>query len=162
LFDAVAALVGVRDQVTFEGQAAMELEWLAGGGNGEGVYPFEIVVGAAGEGPCLIDVRPLVREVVREVEAGVGPGTIARRFHRSVAEVILAVCGRVRGETGINNVVLSGGVFMNSLLVEEVTGRLEMSGFCPFRHRLVPTNDGGISLGQLAVAASRSATASGG
>ena len=155
LFDAVAAIVGVRDRVTFEGQAAMELEWLAESENAAEVYPFGV---STVEGSCLIDVRPLVREVVREVEAGVRPGTVARRFHRSVAEVIPKVCERLRRETGINNVVMSGGVFMNSLLMEEVTGRLMMSGFCPFRHRLVPTNDGGISLGQLAIAACRSAT----
>jgi hydrogenase maturation protein HypF len=141
--------------VTFEGKAAIELEWLAEGENVEEVYPFGV---SKTEGAYLIDVRPLVQEVVREVEAGVQPGTVARRFHRSVAEVILTVCVRLRRETGINNVVLSGGVFMNSLLMEEATRKLEVSGFCPFHHRLVPTNDGGISLGLLAIAACRSAT----
>jgi hydrogenase maturation protein HypF len=158
LFDTVAALVGVRERVTFEGQAAMELEWLAGGVNAEGAYPFEIVNGPMGEESHLVDVRPLIRAIAREVEAGVPSKLIARRFHRSIAEVILRTCERLHGETGINTVVLSGGVFMNLLLMEEVTERLREFGFCPFHHRLVPTNDGGISLGQLAIAACRSAT----
>jgi hydrogenase maturation protein HypF len=150
LFDAVAALAGVRDRVSFEGQAAMELEWLATETAPDGSYPFEVQ-----QGDPAIDTRPLIRAVAEDAGRGTSAALIARRFHSTLVELIAVVCSRIRTKTGLAAVVLSGGVFMNALLTCEVTARLEGDGFRLYRHRLVPPNDGGLSLGQLAIAAAR-------
>jgi hydrogenase maturation protein HypF len=158
LFDAVAALAGVRDRVSYEGQAAMELEWLAEGIAAEGAYPFEIADEKSAESQILtlmVDTRPLIRAVAAEARNGTDPRAIARRFHTTVAEIIVAVCRRLREQTGLDGVVLSGGVFMNALLTREAVARLERESFSVYRHRRTPPNDGGLSLGQLAVAAAR-------
>jgi hydrogenase maturation protein HypF len=157
LFDAVAALAGVRDRVSYEGQAAVELEWLAMGSPAAGVYPFEVTE----QTPLVVDTRPLIGAVANEVRKGVSAAVIARRFHSTVVEIIAAVCGRLRRDTGLEAVVLSGGVFLNALLTQEVSARLRGEGFRVYRHRLVPPNDGGLSLGQLAVAAARLSAACG-
>jgi hydrogenase maturation protein HypF len=149
LFDAVASLVGLRDRVSHEGQAAIELEWLATRGDAEEGYPFTV----SGETPHVVDTRPIVRGVVADVAAGVGARDIARRFHTTMAEMIVAVCDRIRQDTNLEKVVISGGVFLNVLLTREVMDRLGAKGFGVYRHRLVPPGDGGLSLGQLAVAA---------
>jgi hydrogenase maturation protein HypF len=151
LFDAVAALAGVRDRVSYEGQGAMELEWLATGIEPDGAYPFEIA--EQPESPLVIDTRPLVRAVTRDAAAQIDARLIARRFHTTLVEMIAAVCCLLRKARGLASVVLSGGVFLNALLTCEVSARLSGEGFRVFRHRLVPPNDGGLSLGQLAVAA---------
>jgi hydrogenase maturation protein HypF len=162
LFDAVAALADVRDRVSYEGQAAMELEWLATGATINGVYPFELDEGILGEGmPCgVVDTRPIIRAVARDVQQGLGPNRIARRFHSTIVEIIAAVCARIRQTRVLDTVVLSGGVFMNALLTAEVEQRLCDDGWRVYRHRLVPTNDGGLSLGQLAIAASQMSSSS--
>jgi hydrogenase maturation protein HypF len=151
LFDAVAALAGVRDRVSYEGQAGVELEWLATTVAPDGPYPFDLVSGA--EETLVVDARPITRAVAEDVSRGVEAARIARRFHTTVVEVIAAVCARLRASTGLNVVVLSGGVFLNALLTAEAVARLEGDGFRVYRHRLVPPNDGGLSLGQLAIAA---------
>jgi hydrogenase maturation protein HypF len=159
LFDAVAALAGVRDRVSYEGQAAMELEWLATGMPADGTYPFELEETQEGDPPeavLVVDTRPLVRAVADDAGKGVAAARIGRRFHSTVVEIIAAVCDRLRQATGLGAVVLSGGVFMNALLTSEVSARLRADGFRVYRHRLVPPNDGGLSLGQLAVAAAQS------
>jgi hydrogenase maturation protein HypF len=153
LFDAAASLMGIRDRVSHEGQAAIELEWLAAEVRVEGAYPFELVSTGEGGLPLTVDTRPLVRAVVRNVVADVEPPRIARLFQSTLVAIIAAVCARLRKATGIDTVVLSGGVFLNALLTVEATGRLVRDGFRVHRHRLVPPNDGGLSLGQLAVAA---------
>ena len=155
LFDAVAALAGVRDCVSYEGQAAIELEWLAEGTAPNGAYPFDLPIpaDAARGAPIVVDTRPLIRAVVEDMDRGTGPADIARRFHSTVVDLIAVVCGRIRQDTGLSAVVLSGGVFLNALLTREVSARLGGDGFRVYRHRLVPPNDGGLSLGQLAVAA---------
>jgi hydrogenase maturation protein HypF len=150
LFDVVASLAGVRDRVSYEGQAAMELEWLATETSPDHGYPVEI--DAPPEGPLVVDTRPLIRAVVEDAREGVSPARIARRFHSTLVELIAAVCGRLRQLSGIGAVVLSGGVFLNALLTSEVSARLDGDGFRVHRHRLVPPNDGGLSLGQLAIA----------
>jgi hydrogenase maturation protein HypF len=152
LFDAVAALAGVRDRVHYEGQAAIELEGLASGVAPDGTYPFEVPAAS----PLVIDTQPLVRAVAEDASHGVGVALIARRFHSTLVELIAVVCARLRGETGIDAVVLSGGVFFNALLTHEACDRLRHDGFRVYRHRLVPPGDGGLSLGQLAVAVSLS------
>jgi hydrogenase maturation protein HypF len=154
LFDAVAALAGVCDRVSYEGQAAVELEWLATDATPNGAYPFELTA-AGDEEPLVVDTRPLIRAVADDAARGVGAARIARRFHSAIVELIGAVCGRLRGATGIDAVALSGGVFLNALLTREASARLAAEGFRVYRHRLVPPNDGGLSLGQLAVAAAQ-------
>jgi hydrogenase maturation protein HypF len=154
LFDAVASLAGVRDQVSFEGQAAMELEWLAMGVAADGAYPFDVEATSANE-TLLVDTRPMIQAVAEDARRGVDAAQIARRFHSTMVELIVAVCGRLRRATGLGAVALSGGVFMNVLLTREVIARLNGEGFQVYRHELVPPNDGGLSLGQLAVAAAQ-------
>jgi len=149
LFDAVAALAGVRDRVSYEGQAAAELEGLATEVGPDGAYPFDLLPDA----PMVVDTRPLVRAVAEDIGQGVEAARVARRFHSTLVEVIAAVCDRVRRATGLGVVVLSGGVFLNALLTREVCRRLHGEGFDVHRHRLVPPGDGGLSLGQLAIAA---------
>jgi hydrogenase maturation protein HypF len=156
LFDAVAALAGVRQQVSYEGQAAIELEWLASEVAAAGCYPFEIL--GANEGDpsqplLIIDTRLLIRAVARDVRLGTAAAIIGRRFHRTLAEMILAVCQRIRSRTNLNAVALTGGVFLNALLTEDVATLLAQDGFRVFRQRRVPPNDGGLCLGQLAIAA---------
>jgi hydrogenase maturation protein HypF len=151
LFDAVAALAGIRDRVSYESQAAVELEGLATGVPADESYPFEIEPGP----DCVVDTRPLVRAVARDAASGVGPATIARRFHSTLVEIVATVCDRLRRDTGLGAVALSGGVFLNALFTHEVCARLTRDGFRVHRHQLVPPNDGGICLGQLAVAAAQ-------
>jgi hydrogenase maturation protein HypF len=154
LFDGVAALAGVRSRVTYEGQAAVELEWLAHETSINGCYPFELTE-AGPEGLLEVDVRELIHAVASEARRKVAPAVIARRFHSTVVEAIAGVCARVREETTLNDVVLSGGVFLNGLLTSEVVSRLSEDGFAVYRHRRVPPNDGGLCLGQIAVAAAQ-------
>jgi hydrogenase maturation protein HypF len=155
LFDAVAVLAGLSGRVSYEGQAAIELEWLATGVAVDRIYPFRIDSAGGGESPLVVDTRPLICSVAEESSRGEEPALIARRFHSTLTDLIAAVCGRLRQTTGIAAVVLSGGVFLNALLTSEVMARLAADGFRVYRHRLVPPGDGGLSLGQLAVAAAR-------
>jgi hydrogenase maturation protein HypF len=149
LFDAVAALLGLCNEVVYEGQAAIELEMLAE--PGDRVYPFAIGAGK----PGLLDVAPLIRAIVEDIRQGVTIPQIAGRFHRSVAELLAATCLRAREETGLTVAALSGGVFQNRLLLEQLVARLEELRFHVYLNRRVPPNDGGLSLGQAAVAAAR-------
>lgn len=146
LFDAVAALAGVRDHVNYEGQAAIELEWLATGLPPADPYPFTIT-------DNTIDTRPLIIAVASDVRSHISTKQIARRFHSTMVELITQVCRHLRQATSIDTVVLSGGVFMNALLTTEVLAHLAQAGFHVYRHTQIPPNDGGLSLGQLAVAA---------
>ena len=144
----------MRDRVSYEGQAAVELESLAAGEPPVGSYPFAVEKEWNGEPPTLtlsVDTRPLICAVARDATAGVSAALIARRFHSSMIEIIADVCRRLREETGLKAVALSGGVFMNALLTSEACARLTRDGFRAYRHSLVPPNDGGLSLGQLAV-----------
>ncbi len=149
LFDAVAALAGGRRRVSYEGQAAIELEALSSDVTSDGVYSFEIEPGS-----CLvIDTRPIIAGVVDDLRQSRSLAIIGRRFHSTLVEVIAQVCGRLADETGLSTVALSGGVFMNALLTYETVERLTRDGFRVYRHQQVPTNDGGLCLGQLAIAA---------
>jgi hydrogenase maturation protein HypF len=159
LFDAVAALAGVRQHVAYEGQAAMELEWLASDIDPDTHFPFDLEEEPGQdsiEPKLVVDTRPLVRAVAQDCARGVAAGRIARRFHSTMVAIIQAVCHRLRKATGISDVALSGGVFCNALLSAEAAARLSGDGFDVYRHRLVPPNDGGLSLGQLAIAAAQS------
>jgi hydrogenase maturation protein HypF len=153
LFDGVAALAGVRDRVSYEGQAAMELEWLATQCMTDAVYPFELLEPASRESPLVVDTRPLICSVLEDVRRGLEAALVGRRFHATVTEFVVDVCKRLRAQTGLAAVALTGGVFLNSLLTCDVVERLERDGFRVYRHKLVPPGDGGLSLGQLAIAA---------
>ena len=150
LFDAVAALAGVRSRVDYEGQAAMELEWLATDVPPAGTYPFDLcgpVEDAAQQPPLEIDTRPLIAAVVGDVRRGCESALTARRFHSTMMEIITKVCARIGEQTGLDAVALSGGVFMNALLFNEVVPGLERQGFRVYRHERVPPNDGGLCRG---------------
>ncbi|HSB61365.1 MAG TPA: carbamoyltransferase HypF, partial [Vicinamibacteria bacterium] len=147
LFDAVAALTGVRSASSYEGQAAMELEALAA--VDEEAYPVAV---ADGE-PVEIDPRPLVRAIVADLDRGESVGRMAGRFHASLAHAIAEACACVRRRTGLGTVALSGGCFQNRLLTLASAARLASAGFEVLLHARVPPGDGGIALGQAAVAA---------
>jgi hydrogenase maturation protein HypF len=149
LFDAVASLVGLRDRVAFEAQGAMELEALARG-DADRTYP--VGLGDAG-GKLVVRTGDVIRGVVEDLLAGEEPASIATRFHATLADLIAAMCVRIREKTRLNRVALSGGVFQNVRLVETAVARLEGAGFEALTHRQVPPNDGGLALGQAAVAA---------
>jgi hydrogenase maturation protein HypF len=154
LFDAVAGLLGVRERMSFEGQAAMELEFLAAGA-GEGTgrpYPYQLDKRG---GMTIIDTLPVIEGICRDASEGVPPATAAGRFHTTLAAIIADTCVAIRETEGLDRVVLSGGVFQNLTLLGLVTTRLREAGFAVHRHRRVPTNDGGISLGQACIAAER-------
>jgi hydrogenase maturation protein HypF len=151
LFDAVASLLGVRDRIDYEGQAAIELETLAER-EADRVYPTALVETA---GSLVVRTPDVIRGVVEDLLREVPAPRIAARFHATLADVLLSVCERLRERTGIAAVALSGGVFQNAWLGQAATARLQARGFGVYGHRQVPTNDGGLSLGQAAVAARR-------
>lgn len=151
LFDAVAALLDVRDRITYEGQAAVELEQLADPTE-HTAYRAAIQPGD----PFQVMASDLVRAAADDVRAGVERATIAARFHRGVAGAIVDGCALARELTGLSTVALTGGVFQNVLLLTTAADALEVRGFRVLTHHRVPTNDGGLSLGQAAVAAARS------
>src|SRR5262249_29005530 len=145
-------------RVCYEGQAAMELEWLATFTAPDGVYPFDVLEPAANsnvESTFAIDTRPLIKAIGRDSIRAVAAATIARRFHSTVTEMIVAGCNRIRRLSGIQVVVLSGGVFGNTLLLQGSLDALRGAGFEVYRHRLVPPGDGGLCLGQVAIAAAQ-------
>ena len=148
LFDAVAAIVGLRQAVTFEGQAAIELEMAAEDGVAER-YPFEI----GGDGPWELDFRPMMERIVRDTEGGSPTAVVSARFHNTLAKALVETCRRIRGETRLERVCLSGGTFQNMRLLGTVAPALRAAGFEVFLHAQVPPNDGGIALGQAAIAA---------
>jgi hydrogenase maturation protein HypF len=149
LFDAVASLAELRQQVRFEGQAAMELEFaLEGIETTAESYEFNIqsehASRATPRAPILLDWAPVVESILTDLKANISISQISARFHNALAEAILAVAKRV----GQPQVVLSGGCFQNRYLTERSVRRLEAEGFRPYWHQRVPPNDGGISLGQ--------------
>ncbi len=150
LFDAVSALIGVRGEVEYQAQAAIELEMLAYNEADEtDHYPFSIV---EQNGLSLIKLEDLFSAIVQDLQGGVTQARIAARFHNTIARMIRELCQVTSEKTGITRVVLSGGVFQNRLLLTKAVSLLEASGFEVFTHRQVPCNDGGISLGQVVIA----------
>lgn len=150
LFDAVAAIAGLRGRVTFEGQAAIELEQCADPLE-RGQYPMQL-----GDEP-LIELRgsDLIRGVVADVRAGQSASIVAARFHNTLAQAVVDACARLRDRTGLAVVALSGGVFQNALLLDRVVHGLEAAGLRVLTHAALPVNDGGVSFGQAVVAAAR-------
>ena len=152
LFDAVASILGVRQDVDHEGQAAMELEALAARSVGADLDGWAFDLDDDGEG-LVLDPSPVVRDAVASVRDGVDARLAARAFHAAVAGAVDAAARRVRETHGTGVVGLTGGVFQNARLSEDCRGRLERQGFRVLVHELVPPNDGGLALGQVAVAA---------
>jgi hydrogenase maturation protein HypF len=151
LFDAVASLLGLRDRAGFEAQAAMELEALADP-EADRVYAARL---DGGGDTLVVRTTDIVRAVVEDLLAEVPAARIAARFHATLADVLTRACERIRARTGLGAVALSGGVFQNAWLLAAAIGRLEGSGFEVYTHEQVPANDGGLALGQAAVAARR-------
>ncbi len=149
LFDAVAALFGVRNSNAYEGQAAIELEALAERGASDGEYPYAIFNDAGG---FIVDFRLMIGAILQDIEAGGPLPAMARRFHDTLAAAAVDACSVIRGESKVERVVLSGGVFQNKLLTERIYDLLASNGFQVFTHRLVPPNDGGLALGQAVIA----------
>jgi hydrogenase maturation protein HypF len=147
LFDTAAALAGFTRPITFEGQAAMWLEHLARSQAGtSGAYPFPFA-------DAELDFRPLLRALIDDRQRGEDPGAIARRFHRGLAQGLCAAILEIAGAHQVQTVVLSGGVFQNELLLQDLEALLEEAACRVWTNRAVPANDGGISLGQAALSA---------
>ena len=144
LFDAVASLIGLRQRASFEGQAAMELEF-ARQLDVRDAYPFRIEEGK----PMKVDWGPMIRELLADVSRKESSGVISAKFHNALVEMIVVVAKKI----GEGNVVLTGGCFQNCYLTERAVARLREEKFAPYWHQQIPPNDGGIALGQ-AVAAS--------
>ena len=156
LFDAVAALLGIRQRVTYEAQAAIELEMLAtswpaarSDETRPPAYPFDL---AEGDDGFVIGLKRLFAALQADLAAGVSQAEIGWRFHHSMAEMIVTVCQRIAVAAGLWTVALSGGCFQNRLLLQLTVPHLEQAGFHVLVHHQVPCNDGGISLGQAVMA----------
>jgi hydrogenase maturation protein HypF len=150
LFDAVAALIGVRGIIDYEAQAAIDLETLASRAVSESArYPFTV---SKPDGPSIIKVHDLFAAILNDLHNRTPRARIAARFHNTVAQIILEMCQKISPRTGIAGVALSGGVFQNRMLLRQAAALLESAGFEVYTHRQVPCNDGGISLGQVAIA----------
>jgi hydrogenase maturation protein HypF len=161
LFDAISAVLGIRGEIDYEGQAAVELEMAAYSSviassvsdkaisSAQENYPCRIV---ADRGIRIVHLRDLLAAVIADLHQGIPNGMISLKFHNTVARMINEVCHSIADETGISQVALSGGVFQNRLLLRKTVKLLESSGFQVFTQRQVPCNDGGISLGQAVIA----------
>jgi hydrogenase maturation protein HypF len=175
LFDAISALLGIRGEIAYEGQAAVELEMAAHAYCGdessssiagpiasgaselddtisgdEERYPYHIM---EDKGIRIVQLKGLLAALIEDFRNGIAGGRISVKFHNTIALMINEMCNRVAGDTPtLSEVALSGGVFQNRLLLRKTVSLLEGSGFHVFTHRQVPCNDGGISLGQAVIA----------
>ena len=147
LFDAAAALAGVRQSVNYEAQAAIEFETLADPDE-DGIYPFE-------REQDKVQVGSAVETLIADVLAGVPIPTSSAKFHNGLAQLTLEICQNLRVTTSINEVALSGGVWQNITLLRRTLSLLQNAGFVVYIHHQVPTNDGGLSLGQAVIAAAK-------
>ena len=152
LFDSVAALVGLCSCAGYEAQGAIRLEAASDRGVRD-CYSFGVV---EEEAPWVVDFGPTLRELVEDRTRGTEVGVVAARFHNTVAAAVADVCLRLSEKHGLVDVAVSGGVFQNRLLLTRLAGALESAGLSVYLNSLVPPNDGGLSLGQAAVAAARS------
>jgi hydrogenase maturation protein HypF len=142
IFDAIASLIGLQQKVNYEGQAAMELEFLTQNVESDECYPFEI-----DEAPHvkLVDWRSILGEIITDMKDDINHSIISAKFHNTLVEIIIAVAKMI----GQPRVVLSGGCFQNRYLTERAVKRLQEEEFRPYWHQRVPPNDGGIALGQI-------------
>lgn len=153
LFDAVAALAGIRQTVTYEAQAAIELEMAMAGPADDAAYPLAVRAEGA---ETVIDTQPLFAALLDDLRQDAPASVISRRFHNGLVQVFSNLAELLRERTSLNRVCLSGGTFQNTFLLESLRVRLEASRFEVFTHSEVPAGDGGLSLGQALVAAYRS------
>jgi hydrogenase maturation protein HypF len=144
LFDAVSALLGIRERVNYEGQAAIELEQMADPGE-KGEYGLEVT---EEEGTLILNPDPVITAIVEAIKKGETPGAISARFHNSLARWIVHMASTLREGTGLSEIILSGGVFQNHLLLGRTWDLLAGADFQVFIQHKVPPNDGGIALGQ--------------
>jgi hydrogenase maturation protein HypF len=149
LFDAVAALCGLRDRISYEGQAALELEMAIEGEAEAGYYPYDIEHAAEG---YIFQPAATIRAIVDDLQGGVPVSAVSARFHNTLAYLVAETCLLVRADTGLARVALSGGVFQNRYLTEKCVAILKRGGFEVLTHSLVPPNDGGLALGQAVIA----------
>jgi hydrogenase maturation protein HypF len=147
LFDAMSALCGLRTEVTYEGQAAMELEAACDPAE-PGAYPFDVVAG-------VLDARPAILAARRDITRGIDVGIVASRFHHALADATADDLARLAGDRGLGTVVLAGGAFQNRRLLERASERLSAAGLRVLVPTRLPPNDGGVAFGQAAVAAAR-------
>jgi len=161
LFDAVSSLLGVRHVIGYEAQAAIELEALAGTTACLLRRDWGFAIDHGDDRPLRIDSAPVIRGLVDSLRRGHDPAAVALAFHDAVAEMIATVCARLAARTGLTTVGLSGGVFANVALLNLATAALSARGLTVLTHRLVPPNDGGLSLGQAAVAGVRAGAPAG-
>jgi hydrogenase maturation protein HypF len=150
LFDAVAAMVGLASEMTFEGQPAIALEMAAVSGI-DVRYPFEV----EDVEPMILDFRPMMEAIMKDISAGKPRGEISACFHNTLGAAIVEMCCRIRQSDGLDRVCLSGGTFQNLYLLNRTVVELRRRGFGVFLHAVVPANDGGISLGQAVIANER-------
>ena len=151
LFDAAAAIIGCRQTIHYEGQAAVELELLSGGKKGKPL-PFDIKEST----PAVIDFMPAFASLVTEMRSGKDASSLAASFHSTIAQGIVSIVSMLGRQTGMKQVALSGGVFQNLTLLNQVVPMLEQQSFTIYWHRRVPPNDGGVALGQAIIAGTRS------
>jgi hydrogenase maturation protein HypF len=144
LFDAIAAVVGMHQLSSFEGQAAMALEFAADGQATDAAYPYGLMAGD----PLLIDWAPMLRRILADLRQRVPVGEIAAKFHHTLVDALVMVARHV----GERHIVLTGGCFQNRYLTEHAVYRLRAAGFTPYWHQHVPPNDGGLALGQVMAA----------
>ena len=150
LFDAVSALLGLVNRIGYEGQAAVELEMIAGGIDSAGeCYPYDI---GEENGTKTVLLRRLFSAILVDVLNGIPAGEISLRFHSTMADMVARMCGLIAEESCLDRVVLSGGVFQNRLLLKKTFDALTSSGLTVITHSQVPCNDGGVSLGQAVIA----------
>lgn len=147
-FDAVSALLDLKRKVTYEGEAAIALESICSLDE-KGVYSYGI---CNNNGELIINEKKIIMDIMKDLKDGVNKGKIAKRFHNTVIAFTIDMCEKIRDIKGINGVALSGGVFQNNILLKGIALGLEKQGFKVYTHGKIPTNDGGISLGQLVIA----------
>jgi hydrogenase maturation protein HypF len=157
LFDAVAALAGVRQQVNYEAQAAIELEMAMTGSGDQTTYPMKLSPDvASADDRWIISTRPMFEALLDDLGRSVSVSTISRRFHNGLVECFVELASLLRSKNALSRVCLSGGTFHNVYLSQRLEARLSEAGFEVFTQKEVPAGDGGLSLGQALVGAARS------
>jgi hydrogenase maturation protein HypF len=148
LFDAISSLLNLCHHASFEGQAAMKLEWVMTPLATNEHYPFEVLEPSAPGLPAIVDWVVMLHHVLADYRSGCAPEIVSAKVHNTLVEMMVAIVQRC----GVAQIVLTGGCFQNRYLTERAVQRLKEAGFCPYWHRQVPPNDGGIALGQIMAA----------
>jgi len=146
-FDAAASLIGIRDNITYEGQAAIELETIASM-ECEEYYDYDIAIGNS----YIVEPEKIINGIIKDKMSGVKRNIISSKFHNTIIKFSVNTCKLIRKDIGVNEVALSGGVFQNSYLLRSLTKELKNEEFVVYTNKLIPTNDGGVALGQLIIA----------